>query len=83
MKLPVWIAYVLPRRNQSFGKRYVRILLTWGVASILWETISSGVLKDPSLFSYFLVLEVIFTITGAVFFAVIEHLFFALTQKRE
>jgi hypothetical protein len=83
MKLPTWFAYFIPRRDQSFGKRYVRILFTWGVAIIVWETISSGVLKDPSLLPYFLALEVAFIITGAVFFAAVEHAFFAATRKRD
>ncbi len=81
MKLPQWLDRLLPRRGQSFAQRFVGALVLWGCPMIIWETLSSGVLREPAALPYFLLLEIPGTLIGVLALAVLEHLFFRATKR--
>jgi hypothetical protein len=76
MTLPSWFTRLLPKRNQTFGARFIRLLITYGCAFIVWETVSSGVLRSPENLPYFLLFEIPFALIGVLVFAALEHLYF-------
>ena len=76
MTLPSWFTRLLPKRNQTIRARFIRFLITYGCAFIVWETLSSGVLRSPAELPYFLLLEIPFALIGVLVFAAFEHLYF-------
>ncbi|PSH05744.1 MAG: hypothetical protein CXZ00_00970 [Acidobacteria bacterium] len=74
--LPNWLMRLLPNRDQSIRQRFVGILVLWGIPIMIWELVQSGVIRDPAKLPFILGLEVIGTVIGAFFFALVEHVIY-------
>lgn len=82
-RFPRWLVHLFPSRNRSFWQRFIGILLTWGVPIMIWEIIASGALHTPSQWPFFLVVELIGTVIGVTFYALIEHWIYRWLPKRD
>jgi|GEM_PF-4536206 len=68
---------LMHRRGCTFGQRFVRLLIVTGPLLVALEVLSSGVLKEPSVLPWFLVL----TIPGTLLFVLIETAFEHLLSR--
>ena len=63
-----FVNWLMHRRGCTFQQRFVRILIVTGPLLIFLEVLGSGVLKEPSILPWFVVL----TIPGTLLFVLIE-----------
>jgi hypothetical protein len=82
-KLPKWLVHLFPSRDLSFRQRFIGILFTWGLPIIIWEVIQSGVHRAPAHSPFFLALQLVATLVGVTFYAMIEHVCLISARKRE
>jgi len=69
-----WLGH---RRGCTFGQRFVRLLIITGPFLTALEVLGSGVLKEPSLLPWFVVI----TIPGTFLFVFIETAFEHLLSR--
>jgi hypothetical protein len=62
------------RRGCTFKQRYVRILTITGPLLIVLEVFGSGVMKEPSLLPWFILLAIPGTLLFVLFETGFEHL---------
>jgi hypothetical protein len=63
-----FVNWLMHRRGCTSKQRFVRILIVTGPLLILLEVLGSGVLKEPSVLPWFVVL----TVPGTLLFVLIE-----------
>jgi hypothetical protein len=72
-----FIHKLMHRRGCTFRQRFVRLLIVTGPLLVVLEVLGSGVMKEPGVLPWFLVL----TIPGTLLFVLIETTFEHLISR--